>query len=126
MNRSEVYAKIKSFNLEEEVKKQCGRNFTQVSTADLEGIIEAHCRQAMDALMEAGTHYNDCTVADGQLENGSDVDIDVYEVAPNQTLVKVTAPEHDGCNDAILALVTVLAQKRIISNKEVGVILSHL
>jgi sRNA-binding carbon storage regulator CsrA len=125
--RSEVYAKIKCLNLQEEVKSKCGRNFTQVPTADLEGIIEAYERQAMNNLLNASARIaKGEPQVDVQLESGTDVDIDVYEVAPNQTLVQVTAPEHDGCKDAILALVTVLVQKRIVSKKEADVILSHL
>jgi intergrase/recombinase len=126
--RSEVYAKIKCLNLQEEVKNQCGRNFTQVSTADLEGIIEAYSRQAMDALAKvcAPTQAKNEAYTDVQYEQGSDVDIDVFEISPNETLVQVTAPEHKNCEDAIISLVTVLAQKRIISKKEADVILSNL
>lgn len=39
MNRKELYAKVKELNLQEEVKKEFGKNFTQVSSEDLEQII---------------------------------------------------------------------------------------
>jgi hypothetical protein len=122
--RSEVYAKIKCLNLQEEVKNQCGRNFTQVSTADLEGIIEAYERQTMETLAKASKHIESKTTV--QIEKGSDADIDVFELSPNETVVQVTAPEHKDCKDAIISLVTVLAQKRIINKKEADAILSNL
>jgi hypothetical protein len=122
--RSEVYAKIKCLNLQEEVKNQCGRNFTQVPTADLEGIIEAFERQTMETLEKASTKIEGKTTV--QFEKGSDLDIDVYELPQDETVVQVTAPEHNGCKDAILSLVTVLVQKRIVSKKEADVILSNL
>ena len=39
MERSEIYAKIKKLNLQEEVKKTYGKNYTQVGNSDLEKII---------------------------------------------------------------------------------------
>ena len=39
MERSEIYAKIKELNLQEEVKKTYGKNYTQVGNSDLEKII---------------------------------------------------------------------------------------
>ena len=39
MERSEIYAKIKELNLQEEVKKIYGKNYTQVGNSDLEKII---------------------------------------------------------------------------------------
>lgn len=39
MDRKELYKKIKNYNLEETVKTKFGRNFTQVSSKDLEKIV---------------------------------------------------------------------------------------
>lgn len=39
MDRKELYKKIKNYNLEEAIKTKFGRNFTQVSSKDLEEII---------------------------------------------------------------------------------------
>ena len=39
MERNEIYAKIKELNLQEEVKKTYGKNYTQVGNSDLEKII---------------------------------------------------------------------------------------
>ena len=39
MERNEIYAKIKELNLQEEVKKVYGKNYTQVGNSDLEKII---------------------------------------------------------------------------------------
>lgn len=41
MERKEVYAQIKSLGLEETVKAQYGKNYTQVSTANLIAVVEA-------------------------------------------------------------------------------------
>lgn len=40
MDRKEAYAQIKKLGLEEDVKKKFGKNFTQVSTANLVAMIE--------------------------------------------------------------------------------------
>lgn len=42
VDRSEVYQTIKNLNLEEEVKRIFGRNFTQVPTADLLALASRH------------------------------------------------------------------------------------
>lgn len=39
MDRKELYKIIKSNNLEEKIKKEFGRNFTQVSSKDLEKVV---------------------------------------------------------------------------------------
>lgn len=39
MERNEIYAKIKELNLQEEVKKTYGKNYTMVSNDNLERII---------------------------------------------------------------------------------------
>ena len=39
MERNEIYAKIKELNLQEEVKRTYGKNYTQVGNSDLEKII---------------------------------------------------------------------------------------
>lgn len=39
MERNEIYAKIKELNLQDEVKKTYGKNYTQVGNSDLEKII---------------------------------------------------------------------------------------
>lgn len=41
MNRKELYDKVKAFGLGDEIKKKFGKNFTQVSNADLEAVINA-------------------------------------------------------------------------------------
>ena len=39
MERKEIYAKIQELNLQEEVKKTYGKNYTQVGNSDLEKVI---------------------------------------------------------------------------------------
>lgn len=42
MNRKELYAKVKELNLQEEIKKKYGDNYTRVSNTKLEAIIVKH------------------------------------------------------------------------------------
>ena len=41
MERKEAYEQIKKLGLQEECKKQFGKNFTQCKTSELEGVIKA-------------------------------------------------------------------------------------
>ena len=41
MERKEAYEQIKKLGLQEECKKQFGKNFTQCKTSELEGVINA-------------------------------------------------------------------------------------
>ena len=41
MERKEAYEQIKKLGLQEECKKQFGKNFTQCKTSELEAVIEA-------------------------------------------------------------------------------------
>lgn len=47
VDRAEVYQQIKSLNLQEEVKQIFNRNYTQVPTNDLLGLIARHSAQAV-------------------------------------------------------------------------------
>ena len=42
MNRKELYAKVKELNLQEEIKKKYGENYTRVSNAELAFIIASY------------------------------------------------------------------------------------
>ena len=46
MNRKEIYAKIKELNLQEEIKKKYGDNYTRVDNTELEAIIAEHTAKA--------------------------------------------------------------------------------
>lgn len=49
MERKVLYSEIKKFNLEETIKKQCGKNYTQVSNAVLEEFVKtAKFKEAAD------------------------------------------------------------------------------
>ena len=52
MDRKEAYAQIKKLNLTEDVKKKFGKNFTQVSTADLVAMIEAASKKSAKSTKE--------------------------------------------------------------------------
>lgn len=42
MSRKELYAKVKELNLQEEIKKKYGDNYTRVGNKELEAIIAKH------------------------------------------------------------------------------------
>lgn len=42
MSRKELYAKVKELNLQEEIKKKYGNNYTRVGNTKLEAIIAKH------------------------------------------------------------------------------------
>lgn len=46
MSRKEIYAKVKELNLQEEIKKKCGDNYTRVGNTELEAIIAKHTAKA--------------------------------------------------------------------------------
>lgn len=52
MNRHELYANVKKFNLEEEIKRVFGRNFTQVDNVSLESIVSKKLRKVSKATVK--------------------------------------------------------------------------
>ena len=46
MSRKELYAKVKELNLQEEIKKKYGDNYTRVGNTELEVIIAKHTAEA--------------------------------------------------------------------------------
>lgn len=46
MSRKELYAKVKELNLQEEIKKKYGDNYTRVGNTELEAIIVKHTAKA--------------------------------------------------------------------------------
>lgn len=42
MNRKEIFAKVRELNLQEEIEKKYGDNYTRVSNTKLEAIIAKH------------------------------------------------------------------------------------
>ncbi len=46
MSRKELYAKVKELNLQEEIKKKYGDNYTRVGNTELEAIITKHTAEA--------------------------------------------------------------------------------
>lgn len=46
MSRKELYAKVKELNLQEEIKKKYGDNYTRVDNTKLEAIIAKHTAKA--------------------------------------------------------------------------------
>ena len=46
MSRKEIYAKVKELNLQEEIKKKYGDNYTRVGNTELEAIIAKYTAEA--------------------------------------------------------------------------------
>lgn len=46
MSRKELYAKVKELNLQEEIKKKYGDNYTRVGNTELEAIMAKHIAKA--------------------------------------------------------------------------------
>ena len=47
MSRKELYAKVKELNLQEEIKKKYGYNYTRVGNTELEAIIAKHIAKTL-------------------------------------------------------------------------------
>lgn len=47
MSRKELYAKVKELNLQEEIKKKYGDNYTRVGNIELEAIIAKHTAKTL-------------------------------------------------------------------------------
>ena len=47
MSRKELYAKVKELNLQEEIKKKYGDNYTRVDNTKLEAIIAKHTAKTL-------------------------------------------------------------------------------
>lgn len=58
MNRKELYDKVVELNLQEEVKKVCGRNYTQASNSVLEEVIRK--AEAAKVMTEVATTTFNC------------------------------------------------------------------
>lgn len=48
MSRKELYAKVKELNLQEEIKKKYGDNYTRVGNTELEAIIAKHTAKTLN------------------------------------------------------------------------------
>lgn len=60
MNRKELYNKVVELNLQEEVKKVCGRNYTQASNSVLEEVVNK--AEVVKVMTEVGaTAFNGST-----------------------------------------------------------------
>lgn len=96
MNRKELYDKVKVFGLGDEIKKKFGKNFTQVSNADLEAVINAKAGAKKPAAPKT------------------------------TNTAKVDKPNADKINKTIVKLVSTLHFKKYLTTQEVDEILGVL
>ena len=54
MSRKELYAKVKELNLQEEIKKKYGDNYTRVGNTKLEAIIAKHTAKTPTTRVKGG------------------------------------------------------------------------
>lgn len=59
MSRKELYAKVKELNLQEEIKKKYGDNYTRVGNTELEAIIAKYTTKPSNS--SAGVAKNSCS-----------------------------------------------------------------
>ena len=60
MSRKELYAKVKELNLQEEIKKKYGDNYTRVGNTELEAIIAKHTAKAPTTVVVKGGCGKSC------------------------------------------------------------------
>ena len=60
MSRKEIYAKVKELNLQEEIKKKYGDNYTRVSNTELEAIIANHIAETLTPRRVKGGYDKGC------------------------------------------------------------------
>ena len=60
MNRKELYAKVKELNLQEEIKKKYGDNYTRVGNTELEAIIAKHTAKTQVIRVARGDCNKNC------------------------------------------------------------------
>lgn len=60
MSRKEIYAKVKELNLQEEIKKKYGDNYTRVSNTELEAIIANHIAKTSTSRRVKGSCGKGC------------------------------------------------------------------
>ena len=60
MSRKEIYAKVKELNLQEEIKKKYGDNYTRVSNTGLEAIIANHIAETLTPRRVKGSCDKGC------------------------------------------------------------------
>lgn len=101
LDRNELYKKLKALNLQDKIKEIYGKNFTQVSSAELNKLIIA-------------------TIDEEDLEE----ELSVKHIAEHKKAVSKSKDE--SLTQVVFKLVTKLRQIRVISEADVRYILGEL
>ena len=99
MERKEAYEQIKKLGLQEECKKQFGKNFTQCKTNELEYIIDSFNKNKVKAVTEVATKVK-------------------YTKATTKTATKTEEPK-----DSFNKLLAILRKRHILLESDVKEIL---
>lgn len=104
MTRREAYQAVKEGNLGDAIKEKFGRNFTQVSTADLEKFISSHCSEPTEEKEETMENITIPAVEEEKKEEEKYVQIpvelfdklmDLLEEIRNYNSIEVTDDDLD-------------------------------
>lgn len=101
LDRNELYKKLKALNLQDKIKEIYGKNFTQVSSAELNKLIIA-------------------TIDEEDLEE----ELSVKPIAEHKKAISKSKDE--SLTQVVFKLVTKLRQIRVISEADVNYILGEL
>lgn len=82
ISRSDLYAKIKQYNLQDTIKNKFGRNFTQITTTELEKIVEKFERDTKNKEKEIPTKESS-KIEEVTIETKEEMPSDIS--APNST-----------------------------------------
>ena len=99
MERKEAYEQIKKLGLQEECKRQFGKNFTQCKTNELEYIIDSFNKNKVKAVTKVAT-----------------------EVKPVETTTKATAKAEEP-KDSFYKLLAILRRRHILLESDIKNIL---
>lgn len=106
LDRNELYKKLKALNLQDKIKEIYGKNFTQVSSAELKKLID-----------EEEKLISIATIDEEDLEEG-------FSVKPiADTKKAISQSKDESLTQVVFKLVTKLRQIRVISEADVRYIL---
>lgn len=109
LDRNELYKKLKALNLQDKIKEIYGKNFTQVSSAELNKLID-----------EEEKLISIATIDEEDLEE----ELSVKPIAEHKKAIDQSKDE--SLTQVVFKLVTKLRQIRVISEADVNYILGEL
>lgn len=117
MTRSEVYAAVKANNLGDAIKEKFGKNFTQVTTSELETFITESTPTASEK----------ATIVTKKTETRPDVSVvsKVKEAKVEEVKEKSCCVVTDQCKNALQSLVNILVEEATISDEQADEVMAN-